>query len=101
MANYAYRVLKVEWDDNKEENFIAELKVTGIDSGVGVIQKLTNLISNELELNMRGFNIQGNDGTFEGKISVFVMNRDQLNIAMKAIKQLEGVSTVERVDKIK
>lgn len=101
LANYAYRVLKVEWDDNKEENFIAELKVTGIDSGVGVIQKLTNLISNELELNMRGFNIQGNDGTFEGKISVFVMNRDQLNIAMKAIKQLEGVSTVERVDKIK
>lgn len=101
LANYSYRVLKVEWDDNKDENFIADLKVTGIDSGVGVIQKLTSLISTELALNMRGFNIQGNEGTFEGIISLLIMNKDQLNVAIKAIKQLEGVSMVERVDKRK
>ncbi|MFM2394631.1 MAG: (p)ppGpp synthetase SpoT/RelA, partial [Bacteroidota bacterium] len=98
LANFGYRVIKVEWDDNKEENFVADLKVTGVDSGVGVIQKLTNLISNELSLNMRAFNIQGNEGYFEGKITIFVANKDQLNIAMRAIKNLEGISTVERVE---
>jgi GTP diphosphokinase / guanosine-3',5'-bis(diphosphate) 3'-diphosphatase len=96
LANYNYRVLKVEWDDNKEENFIADLKVTGVDSGVGVIQKLTNLISNDLGINMRGISIQGNEGYFEGKISIFVMNKDQLNVAIKAIKQLDGIAVVER-----
>ncbi|MBP6396720.1 MAG: bifunctional (p)ppGpp synthetase/guanosine-3',5'-bis(diphosphate) 3'-pyrophosphohydrolase [Saprospiraceae bacterium] len=101
LANYGYRVLKVEWDDNKDENFVAELRITGVDSGVGVIQKLTNLISNELALNMRAISIQGNEGYFEGKISIFVANKDQLNIAMRAIKQLDGISTVERVDAAK
>jgi len=101
LANYGYRVLKVEWDDNKDENFVAELRITGVDSGVGVIQKLTNLISNELALNMRAISIQGNEGYFEGKISIFVANKDQLNIAMRSIKQLDGISTVERVDAAK
>jgi GTP diphosphokinase / guanosine-3',5'-bis(diphosphate) 3'-diphosphatase len=96
LANYAYRVLKVDWDDNKEENFVAELKITGVDSGIGVIQKLTNLISNELSINMRAISVQGEEGYFEGKISIFVANKDQLNVAMKAIKQLEGVEHVER-----
>lgn len=101
LANYGYRVLKVEWDANKDENFVAELRITGVDSGVGVIQKLTNLISNELALNMRAISIQGNEGYFEGKISIFVANKDQLNIAMRSIKQLDGISTVERVDAAK
>jgi GTP diphosphokinase / guanosine-3',5'-bis(diphosphate) 3'-diphosphatase len=101
LANYGYRVLKVEWDDNKEENFVAELKVTGVDSGVGVIQKLTDLISNKLSINMRGISLQGNEGYFEGNISIFVANKDQLSVAMKEIKQLDGISTVERVDKFK
>ena len=101
LANYGYRVLKVEWDDNKDENFVADLRITGVDSGVGVIQKLTNLISNELSLNMRAISIQGNEGYFEGKISIFVANKDQLNIAMRSIKQLEGISTVERVEPVK
>ncbi|MBK8698857.1 MAG: bifunctional (p)ppGpp synthetase/guanosine-3',5'-bis(diphosphate) 3'-pyrophosphohydrolase [Saprospiraceae bacterium] len=101
LANYGYRVLKVEWDDNKDENFVADLKITGVDSGVGVIQKLTNLISNELALNMRAISIQGNEGYFEGKISIFVANKDQLNIAMRSIKQLEGISMVERMESTK
>ena len=92
----------MEWDDNKDENFVADLRITGVDSGVGVIQKLTNLmISNELSLNMRAISIQGNEGYFEGKISIFVANKDQLNIAMRSIKQLEGISTVERVEPVK
>jgi GTP diphosphokinase / guanosine-3',5'-bis(diphosphate) 3'-diphosphatase len=102
LAKYGYRVLKVEWDDeHTEENFVADIKVTGVDSGVGVIQKLTDLISNKLSINMRGISIHGNEGYFEGNISIFVANRDQLSVAMKAMKQLEGISTVERVDKLK
>ncbi len=102
LANYGYRVLKVDWDvDNQEINFVADLKVSGVDSGIGVIQKLTSLISTELNLNMRAISIQGDEGYFEGKISIFVLNKDQLTLAMKAIKQLEGVSTVERVDPVK
>jgi GTP pyrophosphokinase len=79
--------------------FPVELHISGIDSGVGVIQKLTNEISTKLGLNIRSFSIEGNEGYFEGRVGIFVANKDQLNHALKAIKELDGVSAVERIDK--
>ena len=99
LANYGYRVLKADWEDNQQTNFIVELKVTGIDSGVGVIQALSNEISNKLGINIRSFSIEGKEGFFEGKISIFVFNKDQLKQVVNALEKLEWVSTVERTDK--
>lgn len=99
LANYGYRVLKADWEDNQQTNFIVELKVTGIDSGVGVIQALSNEISNKLGINIRSFSIEGKEGYFEGKISIFVFNKDQLKQVVNALEKLEWVSTVERTDK--
>lgn len=99
LANYGYRVLKADWEDNQQTNFIVELKVTGIDSGVGVIQALSNEISNKLGINIRSFSIEGKEGYFEGKISIFVFNKDQLKQVVQALEKLEWVSTVERTEK--
>ena len=70
-----------------------------MDSGIGVIQSLTNEISNKLGVNIRSFSIDGNEGYFEGKISIIVINKDQLNVVIKSIERLDGVSTVTRIDK--
>ncbi|MBK7523992.1 MAG: bifunctional (p)ppGpp synthetase/guanosine-3',5'-bis(diphosphate) 3'-pyrophosphohydrolase [Saprospiraceae bacterium] len=99
LANYGYRVLKADWEDNQQSNFVVELKVTGIDSGVGVIQALSNEISHKLGINIRSFSIEGNEGFFEGKIGIFVLNKDQLNQVVHSLENLEWVSTVERTDK--
>lgn len=99
LANYGYRVLKADWEDNQQTNFIVELRVTGIDSGVGVIQALSNEISNKLGINIRSFSIEGKEGYFEGKISIFVFNKDQLKQVVQALEKLEWVSTVERTEK--
>lgn len=98
MANYGYRILKAEWADQVGKNFVVDLVLNGIDSGVGVIQKLTNEISNNLGMNMRSFYIEGNDGWFEGKVSLVVSNKNQLNQAVKALENLEGISSVSRVE---
>ena len=76
-----------------------DLLVTGVDSGPGVIQELSNLISNKLGINIRSFSIEGREGYFEGRISIVVLNRDQLTVALKSIENLKGVSSVTRVDK--
>ena len=77
---------------------MADLRITGIDDGPGVIERLTNKISTMLGLNIRSFNIAGNEGYFEGKVSLLVRNTDQLNLAIRALKNLDSVSTVTRVD---
>lgn len=99
LANYGYRVLKAEWEDNARTNFVVELRITGIDSGVGVIQSLSNEISNKLGINIRSFSIEGKEGFFEGRIGIFVANKDQLNQVVNALENLEWISSVERTDK--
>jgi GTP pyrophosphokinase len=99
MANYGYRIMKAEWKQNSSSNFIVDLVVTGIDSGPGVIQRITESISSNLGLNIRSFSISGNEGYFEGKISIVVSNKNQLNMALNSLKDLEGVSSVLRLDR--
>ncbi|MEN0003075.1 MAG: RelA/SpoT family protein [Bacteroidota bacterium] len=98
MANYGYRVMKAEWISTTETTFVADLKITGIDDGPGIIERVTNQISSILGLNIRSFNIKGDGGYFEGKISLLVANIDQLNIAIKALQNLGNVSSVTRVE---
>jgi len=96
LSHYGYRVLKTEWDNLSDESFVTNLKITGVDTGKGVIQMLTNTISTELDINIKGLNIQGKEGYYEGFVTIFVKNKDQLNQALKRINQLDGVRTVER-----
>lgn len=97
MANYGYRILKAEWVDSPSANFVTELKIIGIDTGVGVIERLSHNISN-LNLNMRSFHIDGKEGYFEAKIALVVVNTDQLSMAIRALKTLEGVQNVYRIE---
>ncbi len=99
LANYGYRVLTAEWDTSITGDFIVDLRITGMDTGVGVIQKLTNEISNNLGINIRSFSISGNEGFFIGNVSIIVKNKNQLNQALMAIEKLDGISRVERMDK--
>lgn len=99
LANYGYRVLKAEWGSPTGSNYNVDLSITGVDSGPGVIQKITSELSNKLGINIRSFSITGNQGYFEGKVSIFVRNKDQLNVVMQAINKLEGVNNVTRVIK--
>jgi GTP pyrophosphokinase len=99
LANYNYRVLKAEWANQSGSNFMAELSIIGVDSGPGVIQAITSEISNNLGINIRSFSIEGYEGYFEGKVSLFVKNKDQLNHVIAAIKKLEGINNVSRIFK--
>ncbi len=99
LARYGYRVMKAEWVISSDSTFVADLKITGVDDGVGVIERLMHKISSELGLNIRSFQIEGgNEGYYEGKISLIVANKDQLNVVMKSIKKLESIGSVERIE---
>lgn len=97
MANYGYRIMKAEWISTTQSNFIVNLKMTGMDSGTGVIETISHEIT-EIGLNIRSFNISGEDGFFEAHVSLLVRNTDQLYLAIQQLKNLGYVSTVSRVD---
>ncbi len=97
MANYAYRMKKAEWIDSDNTDFLATLLITGID-GRGVAQRITGFITNDLKLDMRSISMDGNQGFFQGRISVVVNNKDQLRKTILALKAMDGVYSVIRED---
>ena len=97
MAQYGYRIMKAEWEISNDVSFLAELKITGVDEGVGVIERLTHQLSSQLGLNIRKFTIEGDEGYFEGTIKLMVKNTQQLERAMQELQNLDNISTVTRV----
>ncbi len=98
MTFYGNRILKAEWGASTKATFVAEVLITGVDNGVGMIERLSNKISSDIGLDIRSFSIEGNEGYFEGRVKLVVANKDQLVLAIKALKGLDGVNNVVRVD---
>lgn len=97
LSNYGHRVIKAKWAKNKEISFLSGVKINGIDD-VGVINKITNVVSGELKLNMRSMSIDSKDGLFEGTIKIFVNHKEQLDNLCKKLEELDGINKVTRLD---
>jgi GTP pyrophosphokinase len=97
-ANYAYRIMSAKWIDSSQEEFMAILKIYGEDH-VGLVNEITQIISKNMSVNIQGLNISGNDGIFEGKITVTIKNNSQLQKLSDSIKKIKGIETVERIYK--
>jgi GTP diphosphokinase / guanosine-3',5'-bis(diphosphate) 3'-diphosphatase len=100
MSNYGYRVIKAQWKENlikQETKFLAIIKIIGIDD-VGVVSSLADIISKNLEVNMKSITIESNEGTFEGTISVYVEDTQHLDLMMKKIQEKHPTMQISRVD---
>ncbi len=97
MSNYAYRIVKAKWMSQELLSFLAGIQVTGIDE-MGIVNNITKVISNELNVNMRSIGFDTDDGTFEGTIMVFVHDTKHLTDLMNKLRKVPGVLTVKRID---
>ena len=94
-SNFAYRIIKTKWIDSSSKKYTAILKVKGIDQ-VGLINRITELISNTLKINIESLNISSSDGIFEGTITVIIKNKNILREIINKIKSLDGIASVSR-----
>ncbi|MDD2792643.1 MAG: RelA/SpoT family protein, partial [Sediminibacterium sp.] len=97
LANYGHRVVKTKWAKNKEISFLTGLKIVGLDD-VGVINKITNVISGDLRINIAGLSIDSKEGLFQGTIKVFVHDKEELEELVSRLKSLNGIQTVDRFE---
>jgi GTP pyrophosphokinase len=97
MANYGHRVVKTKWAKNKEISFLTGVRIVGMDD-VGVINKITNLISGELKLNINALTIEAKEGLFEGNIRIYVHDKEELEELVTRLLQLNGIQSVIRYD---
>lgn len=95
-SNYEYRILKAKWIDSTQQEFKANLIITGIDT-LGLVNNVTKVISNNLHIDMKSVHFDTDGGTFTGKIIVVVKNKAILDNLVKNIKKINGIDKVTRV----
>lgn len=95
-SNYAYRIMSAKWIDSSQEEFAAQIVLSGIDN-LGLVNNITKVISSNMHVNMKSINFQSDDGVFSGKINVVVKNKNLLTKLMDNLKKINGIDKVKRV----
>jgi GTP pyrophosphokinase len=98
-SNYAYRIMLAKWIDSTKQDFKVILHISGVDNK-GIINEVSRIISSNMGVFINSINIAGDEGVFDGKISLSVKNSGQLNKLMKSIQKVEGVRKVARVNSL-
>ena len=96
-AGYGNRIVAAQWSTHKLLHFSVSINIKGID-GVGVVNQITNVISQELNVNMERILIEAHDGIFDGTLRLRVHDVDDIKIICDNLKKLNNVRSVIRVD---
>ena len=96
-SSYGNRIIATEWDTHKELTFLVTIDLEGID-GLGVLNEVTQIISRQLNVNIRKLTIESNDGIFDGKIQLYVHDSDDVNVICNNLRQVKNIKKVSRVE---
>lgn len=96
-TSFGNRLLAVEWETGKALNFPVNVYIKGID-GIGVLNQVTQVISQQLNVNIHKLNIESNDGIFEGRIQLYVHDVDDVNTICENLKKLDHIKKVTRIE---
>lgn len=94
-SNYAYRIMQAKWIDSSQQEFKAILHITGMDT-IGLTNKLTKVISDNMNVNIQSISLSGDAGIFNGQIAVIVQNNNILKKLINNIKKIDGIEKVSR-----
>lgn len=94
---YGNRILATEWDTHKELSFLVYIYLRGIDS-MGLLNEVTQVISRQLNVNIRKLAIETNDGIFEGKIQLWVHDVEDVKTICNNLKKIQNIKQVNRVE---
>lgn len=95
LSNYGYRIIKAKWASSRKHSFEATLSIIGTDR-LGLVSDVSNIISEELKVNMRSLSINTEGGIFEGIIRLYVEDTSHLDTLVKKLEKVSGVVKVSR-----
>jgi len=96
-SKLAVRCVKAKWSNKELVEHLASIRLIGID-GVGIVNRITEIISKQLNVDMKSISFEANDGIFEGLIKVMVYDTEHLESLNKQFEQIDGVERIERWD---
>ena len=94
-SKFAYRILKAKWVDSSHYEFSSTIQIIGIDN-LGLVNRITTIISENLNINMEKMSFDTEGDTFKGLITLKVKNKNIVDKLMTRLKKIKGVDKVLR-----
>lgn len=98
ISRYGYRVVKAQWSDTEKQVYLpATIRITGVDD-IGILSRISDVISQDMKVNMRSVQVDSDEGMFEGTITLFVKDTSHLDVLIRRISKIKGVLHVSRLE---
>lgn len=95
-STFGNLIVKAKYTNKEAPSFLAGIKITGIDR-FGLLNEITEIISKQLNVNIRSINITSSEGIFEGIVMLYVMNTEHLKELMTKLETLSGIDKILRI----
>ena len=99
MLNQGEKIVSAEWTKFKKQSYLTRLLLEGFDR-MGIVSQVTNIISNENNINMRSVQFDTNDGIFRGELFLYIHNTEDLNNLIAQLKKIKGIENVSRIKRL-
>lgn len=96
LANHENNVVRAKWREGEQVSFLTGITLTAIDHK-GLLQQLTHVISQEMDINMRAVTLEASEGVVRGIIMLYINNLESLNQLIDTLGSIEGVEHVRRI----
>ena len=94
-ARFGNNIVKAKWQPKSEIAFLADLKITALDTK-GLLNRMTNLLSNEMQLNLHMLHMEAKQDLVEAIISIYVHNTKELDDLIAKLNKLKDIQKVVR-----
>jgi len=95
-TSYGNRILDAKWDMHKKLFFDATIRLGGIDRR-GLLNDVTRVLSNQLNVDIRKVMFTTEDGIFEGWIDLRVHDRDNVKSIIDILKQVDDLKEISQI----
>lgn len=96
-SSFGNRLLAVEWESDQSLYFPVNLYIKGIDH-IGLLNKITQVISQQLNVNIHKLTIESKDGIFEGRVQLLVHNVSDVKVLSTNLFKISEVKVVTRIE---
>ncbi|MFO8054344.1 MAG: RelA/SpoT family protein [Bacteroidales bacterium] len=98
MSKFGKTAVKAKWKETPTVEFLTGISISGIDK-IGLVNDITKIISNELNVNIRSLEIKSYDGLSEGVIMLYISSTEHLKSLMNKLSKVDGIQKIQRIKK--
>ena len=96
MANHENHTVRAKWRPGEQLSLLTGLSFTAIDRK-GLLQEITRIISDEMDLNMRAITLEASEGVVRDIVMLYINNLARLTRLINNLQAIDGIDDVHRI----